>query len=353
MLFRSTVTLTEASVDAQVQNELPSRAPSFFFVDIQPDQMGPFQNLVSRWPSAEDFESVPMMRGRIVKLKGVPSAQVRTQGNGRGLLNGDRGVTYAAEKPKDARVIAGQWWPADYNGPTLVSIDANFAQNLGLKLGDSITINVLGRDMDAQIANFRDVDFRTGRINFFMIFSPGTVDKAPHTFLASVRLAPNQEEPLFAASAKAYPNITAIRVKDALAQLSTMLQALTRGITAASFITILSGILVLAGAIAAGHRARLYDAVVLKVLGATRAHLAVVYAIEYGLLGALAGVAAFAAGVLAAGGIALYIFDIPLVFAGRALVVTIAGGAIATLTLGLAGGFTALSAKPARRLRNP
>ena len=131
--------------------------------------------------------------------------------------------------PKDTKIVEGSWWAADYTGPTLVSIDATFAHNLGLKLGDAITINVLGRDMDAKIANFRDVDFRTGRINFFMIFSPGVIDKAPHTFLASVRLATNQEESLFAAQAKMFPNITAILVKDALAQLATLLQALTRG----------------------------------------------------------------------------------------------------------------------------
>jgi putative ABC transport system permease protein len=349
----ATVTLTEASVNAQVQNELPSRAPSFFFVDIQPDEIGPFTQLVSHWPSAQDFEAVPMMRGRITKVKGVPSSEVKTQGNGRGLLNGDRGVTYAAAKPKDAHVTKGLWWPPSYNGPTLVSIDSTFAQNLGLQLGDTITVNVLGRDIDATIQNFREVDFRTGRINFFMIFSPGTVDKAPHSFLASVRLAPNQEEALFAAQAKAFPNVTAIRVKDALAQLASLLQALTRGIMAASLVTILAGILVLAGAIAAGHRARLYDAVVLKVLGATRAKLAGVYAVEYGLLGALAGLAAFAAGLIAAWGITYAIFDIPLVFAGRALLLTIVGGALGTLILGLAGGFAALSAKPAARLRNP
>ena len=349
----ATVTLIETSVNAQVQNELPSRAPSFFFVDVQQNQVQDFTRMVTSWPSAQDFEAVPMMRGRIVKVKGVPAAQIRAEGNGRGLLNGDRGVTYAAQKPKDAKLVKGAWWAADYAGPTLVSFDADFATNLGLKIGDDVTINVLGRDIDARIYNLREVDFRTGRINFFMIFSPGLVDKAPHSFLATVRLAPDQEEPLFASVAKTYPNITAVRVKDALAQLSAMLQALARAISAASLITIFSGVLVLAGAIAAGHRARLYEAVVLKVLGATRARLAAIYAVEYGVLGALAGLAALIAGTLSAWGVAFYILDIPLTFSGSALLFTILGGALGTLVLGLGGGFAALSAKPANRLRNP
>jgi putative ABC transport system permease protein len=131
------------------------------------------------------------------------------------------------------------------------------------------------------------------------------------------------------------------------------LEALARGIQIASLVTVLAGILVLAGAIAAGHRARLYDAVVLKVLGATRGRLALVYTIEYGLLGGLAGFAALFAGTLAAWAVAYWVLEIPFVFDGRALAFTILGGALGTLVLGLSGGFAALSAKPAKRLRNP
>jgi putative ABC transport system permease protein len=349
----ATVALTRGTVNAEVADELPSRVPSFFFLDIQQNEIAPFQKLVESFPSASDFQSVPMLRGRIVKLNGVPVEMAGIAADSRWAVNGDRNVTYASTPPKNSRVVAGpEWWPANYNGSPLVSFDSDLARGMGLKLGDTITINLLGRDIDLKIFNLRDIDFRTGGINFVLVASPGVIDKAPHTYLASVRANAADEERMFAAIARAFPNISVIRVKDALSQLGAMLEQLAQAIALASLVTIVSGILVLSGAIAAGHEARLYDAVILKVLGATRAKLAAVYAVEYGVLGALAGVTALAAGSLASWAVAKYVLDMPLVFVPSVLLVTVAGGAVATLAIGLAGGFAALSAKPARRLRN-
>jgi putative ABC transport system permease protein len=224
---------------------------------------------------------------------------------------------------------------------------------MGLKIGDTITINILGRDIDMRIFNLRDINFRTGGMNFVFMASPGVIDKAPHTFLATVRAEPRREEALFSAVSRSFPNVTIVRVRDSIAQLGEMLQALTNGIEIASLVTLLAGGLVLAGAIANGHRARIYDAVVLKVLGATRGKLAAIYALEYGLLGALSGVAALGIGAAASWAVAYFVLDVPFVYAPTAVAVTIAGGAILTIVLGLAGGFMALSEKPARRLRNP
>jgi putative ABC transport system permease protein len=350
----ATVALLEASVQAEVEDQLPDRAPSFFFADIQKDQVERFRAELARYPGATDFRARPMLRGRIVKLKGVPSEEAEIAPDSRWAINGDRGVTYASEPPEDTRVVEGPaWWPADYRGPPLLSFDAELAKGMGLKLGDTLTLNVLGRDIEARIFNLRDIDFRTGTINFINILSPGVIDQAPHSFLATVRAGASEEEPMFAAISRAFPNVTVVRVKETLAQVGELLAALARGVSLASLVTILSGVLVLAGAIAAGHRARLYDAIVLKVLGATRSRLGAVYAIEYGLLGAFAGLAALGAGTTAAWAVATFVLEIPFVFAGRAVAVTIIGGVLGTLALGLAGGFAALAAKPAQRLRNP
>jgi putative ABC transport system permease protein len=350
----ATVVLMQASVEAQIADQLPARAPSFFFVDIQQNQIDDFRKLVSGFPGSEDFNATPMLRGRIVRLKGVPVEQVDIATDSRWAVNSDRAVTYTATKPKDARVVEGpDWWPANYHGESLVSFDRNLARGMGLKIGDTITINLIGRDIDLKIFNLRDIDFRTGGINFVLTVSPGVVSQAPHTFLATVRTAPSQEDAAFAAISRDFPNVTVVRVKEALAQVGELLAALARGIEIASLVTILAGVLVLAGAIAAGHRARLYDAVVLKVLGATRGRLGAVYAFEYGLLGALAGCAALMAGTLAAWAVAKFVLDVPFVFATGAVLITIAGGALGTLVLGLSGGFAALAAKPAARLRNP
>jgi putative ABC transport system permease protein len=234
-----------------------------------------------------------------------------------------------------------------------VSFSAEFANNLHLKIGDTVTVNILGRDIDARVYNLREVNFRNGGINFFMVFSPGILDGAPHTYLSTVRVDRAQEDALFNTVARTFTNVTIIRVREALGQVNEILQALANAIAIASLVTILAGILVLAGAIASGHRARLYDAVVLKVLGATRARLAAVYALEYGVLGVLAGITALGAGLLAAWAITKYVLEIPLEVPVSALAVTILGGAAATLALGLAAGFAALGAKPAARLRNP
>ena len=350
----STVALLDASVRAEVEDQLPERAPSFFFVDIQKDQVEPFKKEIEQFKSASDFSATPMLRGRIVRLNGVPAEEAKIAADSKWAVDGDRGVTYASVPPKDTRVVEGpEWWPADYRGAPLLSFDAELAEGMGLKIGDTLTLNILGRDIEATIFNLRDVDFRTGGINFLNIMSPGIIDQAPHSFLATVRADAADEEPMFAAISRAFPNITVVRVKETLAQVGEMLAALARGVSVASLVTILAGVLVLAGAIAAGHRARLYDAVVLKVLGATRARLGAVYVIEYGLLGTLAGLAALGAGTVAAWSVAYFVLDIPFVFAARAVALTIVGGAVGTLVLGLAGGFAALSAKPARRLRNP
>ena len=259
-----------------------------------------------------------------------------------------------AEPPRDVTIYEGpDWWPADYDGPQLISLDEDLAEDVHLGIGDTITINILGRDIEAEIFNLRDDEFRNVGIDFSMILSPGPIVSAPHTFIATVRMAPEDEDAVFNAVTSAFPNITVVRVKEALLQVGTMLEALATGMTAASFVTILAGILVLAGAIAAGHRARMYEAVVLKVLGATRGRLAAIYAIEYGLLGLLAGIASFGAGAVAGWWVAEIVLEIPFIFAGRAVLVTILGGALGTLLLGLLGGFAALSAKPAARLRNP
>ena len=350
----STVTLIQGTVEAQIEDQLPSRSPSFLFVDIQKDQADAFSKRVQSFGTNTDFSLTPMLRARIVKLKGVPTEKATIAADSRWAVNGDRNLTYSASKPNNARVVEGpQWWPAEYSGPTLVSFDKDLAKGMGLKIGDTITISLLGREIDLRIFNLRDIDFRNAGLKFLLTVSPGIVDKAPHAFFSSVRVAPADEDALFSAVSGSFPNVTVVRVKETLAQVGEMLATLARGIEIASLITILAGVLVLAGAIAAGHRARLYDAVVLKVLGATRGRLAVVYVIEYGLLGAFAGLAAAIAGATAAWAVAHFVLEVPFVFQPRTLFFTIAGGSLATLFLGLSGGFAALAAKPAKRLRNP
>jgi putative ABC transport system permease protein len=348
----SAVMLLDGTIASQVKDELPGTAPTFFFVDIPPDELDAFNATIHRF-HVDDYNSAPMIRGRITALNGIPSRNAKVDANARWALAGDRGITYAARLPKGAQITEGQWWPGDYQGPTRISFDGELAKGMHLKLGDTITLNVLGREITGTIANFRHVDFSNGRQNFVLILSPGLIDKAPHDFLASVRVAPAEEEAMYRAVTDKFPNVSTVRVKDAIAQVNGLLQELSDGVRGSSLVTVLAGLFVLAGAIAAGQRARLYDSTVLKVLGATRARIAAVYALEYGLIGIVTGTLALGAGTLAAWAVAHSVFDVALVFSAGAALATVVGGGAATLLFGLAAAWTALSARPAALLRSP
>jgi len=349
----ATVTLLDRTITAQVEDALPGTAPTFYFVDIQPADTVAFDATIARFSSARAYKRTPMIRGRIVALNGVPAKDAKVASDSRWALNGDRGITYAATAPEGSEIVAGKWWPAHYTGPALISFDAELAKGMGLKLGDTLTLNVLGREITGKITNLRDVNFASGRQNFILILSPGIIDKAPHNYLATVRVAASDEDPLYRTVTDRFHSVSAIRVKDAIVQVSALLRELGLGVRAASLVTILAGLLVLAGAIAAGQRARLYDATIMKVLGATRAQIALIYAVEYGLVGTLAGLIAVAAGSAAAYAVATQVLNVPFIFDVRAILLTVIGGGAATLVLGLASAVAALSAKPAERLRNP
>jgi putative ABC transport system permease protein len=347
------VALLDRTISAQVQNELPGTAPSFFFVDIQPGEADAFDKAVTHFKSAQDYRRTPMIRGRIVALNGTPARQAKVASDAKWAISGDRGITYAATPPPGTDIAQGQWWPANYSGPTLISFDAALAQGMNLKIGDTITLNVLGRELTGRIANLRNVNFASGRQNFVLILSPGIIDKAPHSFLATVRVDPRDEEAVYRAVTDAFPHVSAVRVKDAIAQVNGLLQQLSLGVRAASLLTIFAGLLVLAGAIASSQRARLYDSTVLKVLGMTRGRIAAIYALEYGLLGVVTGILALGAGTFAASIVTKQVFQVPFVFDPQAALLTIIGGGAITLAMGLIGSWVALAAKPSTQLRNP
>jgi len=351
-----TLALIDTNLTRQLQQTLPERAPSFFFLDIPNAQADAFEDFLKAQRAEAKIERVPMMRGRLVSLRGVPASQVKAEEDISWVLEGDRGITYAKAAPDGSRVVAGEWWPEDYRGRPLVSFDQRIAEGLGLKIGDEIVVNVLGRNITAAIANLRHVEWRSMGINFVMVFSPNTFAGAPHTHLATVTY-PNGSDAatdarILRSAAQAYPMVTSVRVKDALEAVNDVVSQLVMAIRGASSIALIASLLVLAGALAAGHRARLYDAVVLKTLGATRARLLSAYALEYGLLGAATAVFGLLAGTCAAYFIITRVMNLgftpdlsgALLASGLAVLVAVG--------LGLVGTWRILSQKPAMYLRN-
>ncbi len=346
------IALVEGNVADEIDLRLPQRAPSFFFIDIQPDQVAPFDALLRSMPGVTEEGRVPSLRGRIERINGVPVADAHVAPEARWALGGDRGLTYAAAVPKGSRVVAGHWWPADYRGRPLLSFDADLARGMGLKLGDTLTVNVLGRELTATIANLREIDWTSLGINFAIVLSPGALDGAPETDIATARTAPGNEAALERAVTDRFPNVSAISVKDALDSLAQIVSAIGAAISAVAAVALAAGALVLAGAIAAGQRRRVYDAVVLKVLGATRADVTRAFVIEYGLLGLAAGLLAAAIGTLAAWLLMTRVMDAPWRFSWGAVSATLALAMLFTIVAGYAGTWRALGAKAAPFLRN-
>lgn len=346
------IVLLQGNLDRQIAERLPNEAPSFFFVDIQPDQIKDFDQTIRAIPGAGELRAVPSLRGRITRVNDVPADQVKADPRERWVLRGDRGLTYAATLPNNNEIIAGQWWPADYKGPPLLSLEADAARGIGVGIGDTLTVNILGRDITATVASLRKLDWSSFALNFALIYSPGLLEAAPHTYLATVRADPRAEEVVFKTITDRFANVSAIRVKDALDQATLLLGAISAAIRAAAGVTLVSGLLVLGGAIAAGHRRRVREAVILKVLGATRADVARAYLAEYLLLGLVTTVIAGLLGMIVAWAVLTLVMKAPFVVLPGLVTLTAAGGSLATALFGLVATWMALSARPAPVLRH-
>jgi putative ABC transport system permease protein len=351
-----TLALIDSNLTRQLTQSLPERAPSFFFLDIPNQQADSFEGFLKQQASDAHIERVPMMRGRLVTLGGRPVAEVKAPEDVSWVLEGDRGITYAKAPPEGSKIVQGEWWPEDYRGRPLVSFDRKIAEGLGLKIGDEITVNVLGRNISATIANLREIEWRTMGINFVMVFSPNAFAGAPHTHLATVTFPNGSDAALDArilrSSAQAYPMVTSVRVKDALEAVNDVVSQLVMAIRGASSIALIASLLVLAGALAAGHRARLYDAVVLKTLGATRARLISAYALEYGLLGLATALFGLLAGTIASYFIVTRVMSLSFTLDLSGAVLASALAVFVSVGLGLMGTWRILSQKPASYLRN-
>ena len=346
------VALIQGNVRQQVLDELPANAPSFFFVDIQSDQLDRFDQLVGAARGVRSMHSMPSLRSRIVAVNGVPADQVKATPETRWALRGDRGLTYAAAPPEGTRIVAGQWWPADYQGRPLVSFDAGLARGWGVGIGSTIRVNVLGRDIDLTVASLRDIAWRSLSLNFAMVASPGLVQHAPHTFIATVRADPADQGTLLRNVTDALPNVTGIRVEDILRAVAELLDKIATALAATGSITLAAGMLVLAGAVAAGQRRRTREAVVLKTLGATRAQIRAAWLVEFGVLGLVAGAIAAAIGTAASYGVVRFLMDSDWAFLPGRLAATMLICVGLMLLFGYAGTAGALRAKAAPLLRN-
>jgi len=346
------IALVQSNLNTRLNEGLPQDAPSMFFIDIQTTQVEEFERLVNSVPGANKVTTASMIRGRISKVKGVDVDKAPIEADSRWAVRGERGVSTSATLPENAKMVSGQWWPADYTGENLVSLDERVAKGLDMKLGDTISLNILGREITAKLANTRDVRWQSGTMNFTLIYSPNALMGAPGMYIATVNSDPGVENAIENKVLEAMPNVTVVQVRDAVQMLKDVLGTLSVAVRITAAVALVAGALVLAGAIAAGHTRRIYESVVLKVLGATRGNVLSAFVFEYCLLGLATGGIAVGVGALASWAVVVHIMKLewdmlyPLAFG--VVIVCI----LVTLMAGFAGTWRALGIKAAPLLRN-
>jgi putative ABC transport system permease protein len=351
-----TVALVDRSIVAELTGRLPGESPNYFVLDIKRSEIDAFHALIARESPEAKVQEAPMLRGRLVKLGDMPVEQVKASPEVQWVLAGDRGLTYAAQVPDGSTVVAGQWWAADYAGEPLVSFEADIAKGLRLKIGDTVTVNVLGRNVTARIANLREVKWESLSLNFVLVFSPNTLAGAPHNLLATVTLpkeAPLASEAKLAQEiGRAFPASTAVRVKDAIDAFNVIFSRVMIAVRSAGSVTLLAGALVLAGALATAQRRRIQQAVILKTLGATSRRILLSHLAEYAILAVLTSFISLVIGSIAAFAVLSLAMEIDFKFstmaAAQALLVAVA-------LVALFGGFgtwRVLRAPPVPYLRS-
>jgi len=346
------VTLTRHNLDEQITNRVADKAPDWFFIDIQPDQIDRFGKIALSIDGITDIQTTPMLRARVAGLAGVDAADIDAPEEVSWILRGDRAITWQQDMPRGTKLIDGTWWEDDYQGPPVISMAKEPFDEFGLSLGDTVTLNVLGRTITATIVNTREVEWESFSINFVFILSPGLLDKAPHSWIATSYADDEAaSDEIEKQVTDAFPNVSAISVKEAVAAATNILDLLGGAIRLTALVTLISGIAVLAGTVASSEAQRLSDSIILKVLGARRKDILMAWVLEYALLGLLTALCASVIGTAASWALISGFLNAEFTPDIFVIASTAISGALATCLLGLFGAWRSLGHRPAPHLR--
>ncbi len=341
----------QGNLNRLVTANIPKDAPTFFFFDVQQHQLEPLRRILKENSDTATLAASPTLRGRITAIAGVAVEERAIDPEVRWAVRGDRFLSYASRLPESTRIVAGAWWPEDYQGPPQISLTADLAEGFGVGIGDTLSVNILGRTITATIASLRQVDWSTLELNFALIFSPGVLEQAPHTYLAATQLPPGEEDDMYQRITRAFTNISAVSVRDILDNVATTLSRIGWAFRGMAAMTLLTGFLVLIGAVSADQHRRIRDAVIYKVCGSTRWDILQVFAAEFLLLGVLTGMVSLVAGSLAALAILKGPLNADFDMQLTAVLLTLGAGIALTLLLGLLGTWKALGQKASNYLR--
>ena len=340
-------------IDGNLRNSmtksLPDKAPSFFFLDIQSGQLEEFNQRLADNTEVDRVETAPMLRGLVTQINSKPAAEV---GGDHWVLRGDRGISYAAKMPEKTSLTAGQWWPDDYSGPAQISFSAEAAEEIGIGLGDSLTLNVLGRDITATITSLRNVDFSNAGMGFVILLNASALAGAPHSHIATVYASEAAEIPILDELGQAFPNVTGIQIREAVLMVSGIVSSIASAASIGAIATLITGFLILIGAASASSEQRAYETAILKTLGATRREILVSFALRSAMVGALAASVALGAGLLGGWAVSSFVFEssFEIIWSNAALIIL--GGVGATLITGVLFALGPMSLSAAAELRH-
>ena len=350
----------QTSLDGNIVRRVPNRAPDYFVLDLPQDRVAAFDAIIrSAAPDAE-IRKVPALRGSIVAYgpegRMTRVADLKEIPENAWPLRGDRGLTYADEVPQGNVLTEGQWWPKDYAGEPLVSVDDDLRAALGLRLGDRISVSVLGVERSARIASFRRIDWENMGFNYVLVFSPNAIADAPHNLAATISLPEGEKTAATRAAilgglVKALPSSSVIEIGPVLGQARAILGQMSTAILAAASVAVLSGMAVLAGAIAAARERKTYDNVILRVLGASRRQLLALLLAEYLLLGAILALLALLLGSGVAWAIVVWLFEFDWLPDWPRILGVLAAGVGLIMALAVGGSLGLLRTRPAQALR--
>lgn len=351
LILLTAIALVQFGLNEEIERRVDTDAPSYFFLDIQRADHDEFKEFTLAQDGVSLYRTVPNLRGRITHVKGVPAAEVEIDQGVRWMLRGDRGMTFASEVPEDNTLIAGDWWPEGYQGEPEVSISNDMAEGMDMGVGDEITVNVLGRSIEVTVRSVREVDWGGFGINYVLMFDPFVLNGAPFTYVGTIKSTDDRETENYRTITRTYPNVTTVRLKEVLENVQVLLEQIKGAIDVMASITIIAGILVLSGAIAAGHKGRIYDSAVLKVVGATRMNILKAYIFEFVILGVATGIVAILLGSIAAYGIIVGIMQMQWVFSLSIPLLTVVSAIVITMSIGMFSIYKAMSVRPAEVLR--
>jgi putative ABC transport system permease protein len=345
--------LIQNSLSAQLEADLPADAPTAFFIDIQPDQWDGVREVLTE-ARAEALDSVEVVIARLQSINGVPVSELVPEGDEdsrrrRWVLTREQRLTSMEALPEDNVIVDGALWSDSSRAE--VSVERDYAIDMGVKVGDTVVFNVQGVPLELLVSSLRSVEWDRFTINFFLVVEPGVLDDAPRYRIATARLAPADELPVQDRLAADFPNVTMLRIRELLQKIVAVLEQVGFGVRFLGAFTVLAGIAILAGAISAGEVRRGHQVALYKTLGMTRAQVALVFAVEYALIGLVAGLLGTGGGVVLAFAVVRFGFEIAWTWLPAAYVAAATVTVVLSVVAGLAASTRALAVRPLAVLR--